>query len=400
MPFARVSAGGIVRFVLAMVFSLIFAQPALAKWREASSDHFVIYAEDSEKDLLRFSEYLERYHSALELLTGRDLPKPSPSNRVTIFVVGSARDVKVLHGNRNSAVAGFYIPRAGGTVAFVQKLRGGGSSGDWSLIVLLHEYAHHFMISQSSYAMPRWVSEGGAEFFASASFTRDGEMMIGMPANHRAGELLYAVDVPIRALLDDDLYRENRGKRYDAFYGRSWLLYHYLTFEPTRQGQLGAYLKSLADGAAPLDAAEQVFGDIDKLEKELDRYLRQRRMKTFQLPAHMTKVGPVSVRDLSPGMEEMMSVIIQSKRGVDEEEALEILVEARQVAERYPQDPASLPHWLKPNLMRVTMRQLSRSRIGQLPSTHPGRTHTCRRAMPCSGRQDLLKIAMRPMRLR
>lgn len=41
-------------------------QTAFAKWYEASSDHFVIYADDSEDDVREFANNLERFHAALK----------------------------------------------------------------------------------------------------------------------------------------------------------------------------------------------------------------------------------------------------------------------------------------------------------------------------------------------
>ena len=45
-------------------------------------------------------------------------------------------------------------------------------------------------------------------------------------------------------LLNTRKYRENASKRYDAFYGRSWLLFHYLMLSGKRPGQLGDYLEA------------------------------------------------------------------------------------------------------------------------------------------------------------
>ena len=185
------------------------AMPAQAEWYEASSEHFVIYADDSEKDVREFATNLERYHSAMEFVTGRQTETPSPSNRVTIFAVGSSRAMRKLSGDR--MVAGFYVARAGAARAFVQDIKyKSGSYPDFSVVVLLHEYAHHYMISSSPYAMPRWLSEGSAEFFASTSFERDGSVMIGRPALHRATELAYAGKVKLDALLDPDIYEKTR----------------------------------------------------------------------------------------------------------------------------------------------------------------------------------------------
>lgn len=328
--------------VSALCLFLGLATPAQADWCEASSDHFVIYADDSEKDIRTFAENLERYHDAMAFVTSRTVDKPSPSNRVVIFVVGSERDVREVIGSDNRFLAGFYIPRAGGSRAFVQDIKNRRGELHFSTIVLLHEYAHHFLIASSRFAMPRWMSEGAAEFFASASLNRDGNVMIGRPALHRAGELALADDVSVRELLDHELYERNRGKRYDAFYGRSWLLYHYLTFNTERSGQLVEYWLKVTSGMTSLAAGEAAFGDLDKLEKELDAYLRQRRMLTFDVPAEVLDAGEITLRRLPEGEARMMQVRMRSQRGVDEEQAAVLVKEARSIASAFPDDPGVL----------------------------------------------------------
>jgi hypothetical protein len=50
--------------LLAAAVSLILScAPAHAAWHEASSDHFVIYADDSERDITTFAQQLEKYHA-------------------------------------------------------------------------------------------------------------------------------------------------------------------------------------------------------------------------------------------------------------------------------------------------------------------------------------------------
>ena len=44
--------------LVAAIAALSFAMPAQADWHVAESDHFVVYADDSEKDVRRFSEML------------------------------------------------------------------------------------------------------------------------------------------------------------------------------------------------------------------------------------------------------------------------------------------------------------------------------------------------------
>src|SRR5918993_296824 len=185
-----------------MIALALLALPcaARAEWFEASSANFVVYADDSEKDVRRFSERLELYHEAMEGMTSLDLPAPSPSNRLTVFVVSNQREVQKLYGEGARYVGGFYVPRAAGSIAIVPRVELQRGQLDRSMLVLLHEYAHHFLISNSNIIAPRWYNEGGAEFFASAEFPSAGGIKVGMPAHHRAGELIYAREVTVEQL--------------------------------------------------------------------------------------------------------------------------------------------------------------------------------------------------------
>lgn len=334
--------------------------PAFAAWHKAETDRFVIYSDSSPEDLRSFAEVLERYHVSMELETGRSLPVPSPSNRLTVYMVGSLDDLREIYGPGNSFVGGFYIPRANGSVTFVPNINlrnsGRGRTGsrlrrradtegaglDPAMKTVLHEYAHHFLISSSRSAMPRWLSEGSAEYFSSARFNPDGSVDIGLPNNARAYEISQAAPVSLRELLDYDLYKQNRGNRYDAFYGRAWLLYHYLRFNPDRQGQLVNYWQKVATGMDSLEAGEMVFGDLDVLERELRSYGRERNMKGMRWPGSEIQIGAISTAALSEGHAAMMDIQMQSKRGVSREQALEMLPSARSIAQRYPEDAAAL----------------------------------------------------------
>jgi tetratricopeptide (TPR) repeat protein len=341
------------RRLLPVLFLLVSAT-AHAEWMEASSDHFVVYGDTSERNLRRFAEQMERFDAAMSAVTGTPRSKPSKSARVTIFMVGSDDALRDLYGQSETAsglsaryVAGFYSPRIEGPVAFVSDVVAAkGGNLDLSMIVLLHEYAHHFNFSNSRFPAPRWINEGSAEFFASAGFGQDGSVTLGRPASHRAGELMSAADVTVTDLVDPDHYeRRIKGKNpgYNAFYGRSWLLFHDLTFEPSRRGQLTAYIRSLAAGKPSREAAETVFGDLAKLDKELDVYMRRSSLLTVKLKPELLSAGEISVRPLRPGEVAAMPVVMRSKRGVSSQTVADkILADAQAVAARFPADAAVL----------------------------------------------------------
>lgn len=316
---------------------------AHAAWLEASSDHFVIYADDGEKDITRFARQLESYHAAMALAVNSIKPAPSPSNRVTVYVVRNGQAVRQLYGENSKNIGGFYLPRAGGSLAIVPAVQAGNGPVTWSMIVLLHEYAHHFLMSSAGMSMPRWFNEGAAEFFASSAFEADGSVWIGRAAQHRAGDLFLAKDVKVADLLDPTEYEKRRHDSLDAFYGKSWLLYHYLTFEPSRSGQLGRYIDLLQSGKSQRDAALAAFGDFGVLEKDVGKYLLRTRLAALKLAPGKLQIGTVAIRALRPGEAAAMPVRIRSKRGIrSREEADAALADGRAVAVSYPDDPAVL----------------------------------------------------------
>lgn len=319
--------------------TLFWPTAARAAWLEATSAHFVVYADDNEQNLRRFAERLERYHAAMELVTRRKTPPLSPSNRVTVYVVGSEADVQYLARSDDAGLNGFYMPRAGASLAVVPPQNDRGEQTGRSLSALLHEYAHHFSISTTSVPPPLWFAEGSAEFFASATFKSSGEVRLGEHAESRARELKRASQITARDVLDSG---DRLAGNYLGFYAKSWLLYHYLVFEPRRRGQLAQYLTEIAAGLRSLDAAQKAFGDLDELEQELVEYAGRRKFYYFAVPADAIRPSPVAIRALTTGQGAAMPTHIRLHVGVKREEASGLAVQARAIAARFPRDPAVL----------------------------------------------------------
>lgn len=326
------------RFFWILAAFVLLPASAQAEWLEASSPHFVVYADDTERDIRRFSEQLERYHDAMAVITGTENPPPSPSNRLTVFVVRNQREVRRLFGEGGRYVGGFYIPRAGSSVAIVPKIDVSTGQLDQSMKILLHEYAHHFLISNSSYPTPRWLGEGSAEFFAAARFPADGGLALGLPAADRYTELAFADEVKVEELLDPDIYEKRRRSGYDSFYGKSWALFHYLTMESERRGQIRQYIERMSAGQSSRDAALETFGSFAALERDLRAYLRRPRLMTMVFQPQQLATGTIEVRRLRAGEAEIMPLRVRSRRGVTREQAIELVDEVRAVAARHPQD--------------------------------------------------------------
>jgi tetratricopeptide (TPR) repeat protein len=315
---------------------------AKAKWLEASSQHFVIYSDDQQQNLQKFSEQLERFHAAVTVLLDVPNSTPSPSNRVTIYILRNDTQVRKLAGDGQKFLYAFYVPRAGQSLAIVPHVGAAKGELPFSMIALLHEYTHHITFMTSTAALPVWVVEGSAEFFAAAKFEADGAVRLGRPANHRVGELQYANNVSLPELFNPNMERRAKQRDYDSFYGRSWLLFHYLTFSKERQGQLRAYLNLIDRGVPSLEAAQKSFGDFKKLDDELRAYFDRKTLTAVRIAPGDLKIGPVAIRELSSGEAAIMPIRIRSRRGVDRQQALAMLPEAQKIAAEFPRDPAVL----------------------------------------------------------
>ena len=321
--------------------------PAAAKWARATSDHFEIYADMPPAALTTMATRLEQFDGAIRHL--HRTPEGTGAkgaNRVTVYVANDVAAIRRLSGDRG--IAGFYLPRASGSVAFTPRIDEGGDGsrptrgGGIPQIVLFHEYAHHFLLGNYAAAYPAWFSEGYAEFVSTAAFEKE-YVQLGGAAQHRAYSLLAAKPVPAATLFatGQKLTDEQRG----VMYGRGWLLTHYLMFDAARGRQLQQYLTALNAGTPSVAAATAAFGDLRALDKALDAYLRQSRIPGLQIAYDKLPVAPVVVTPLSPGAAAMVELRMQSERGVNRATAAPIFARAARIAAAYPDD-ALAQGWL------------------------------------------------------
>lgn len=300
---------------------------ASAEWWEARSDHFVVVAEGKGADTKAFAERLERFDNALRVLQKLPIGKPVPdAAKVTVYRFGDIFDIGSLAGVRS--VAGFYIPRAARPVLFTPakedrqlalKERQDSRTMLGPQVVLFHEYTHHFMLRNFNAAYPSWYVEGFAELNSTIELRDDGSFIVGKPANHRSAELFEMDQIPLKRLLDPR-NRIDTAEEVLSKYSLGWLLVHNLTFARNRQGQLLQYLKAVGAGENGLTAAQRIFGDLDKLDGELQRY------KSTNLPA-IEVIPPnyspprITMRKLGPEEERTVRDRIVLTRGVTRDKA-------------------------------------------------------------------------------
>lgn len=328
---------------IATALLLVCGASAHAAWYEAKSKHFTIYSEQSPKALEAFAGRLEKFDKAVRLVRNMDDPPVGDAGRVTIFVLADENAVSKIAVGQSSSIAGLYLPRAEGSVAFVPRKTSGAPDDPWNMsaeTVFFHEYAHHLMLQNTDAALPSWLVEGFAEFFSGVDFPKNGTVQLGMPANHRAAGLLYLEKEKIEDLLTKSPDFGGNGDNAERFYGRAWVLTHYLTFDPSRAGQLATYVAKVNSGIGLLQSAKESFGDLGKLDHDLDHYLNANRFQFLSVSNLQLDNISVALRPLREGEAAIVPIRIRSARGVDDKTAPEVAALARGAAAAYPTDPA------------------------------------------------------------
>jgi tetratricopeptide (TPR) repeat protein len=326
---------GLLRIALAASVAVAGTQ-AQAAWHEAKSSHFIIDGDVDAQELSDYAKKLERFDQAVRMARAMADPPLTDSGKLRIYFLRNAREWSDLAGGY---ILGSYSARADGSYAFVPKMKGDRIGDFNSDILLFHEYAHHLMFQNWAAALPSWFVEGFAEFLSTAKVNDDGTVILGAAANHRStGVHSLHHDLPLSQMLSGS-GRWLTGWQSELIYSRGWLLTHYLTFEPSRRGQLDRYLAGIQSGQSALESAKAAFGDLQQLDKELDRYSASKEITGVVLRPDPAKLGPIAVRPLDEGESTLMPIRMRSDYGVAPQAAGIVAGKARKLAQAYPWHP-------------------------------------------------------------
>jgi tetratricopeptide (TPR) repeat protein len=311
---------------------------AIAAWQEASSPHFIVYADDKPERIRAFTERLEKFDKALRVMRSMPDRPTTDAERVRVYMVDDISVLRRLAGKGMSNVAGWYATRVGGPVAFVPRKETKDSPYDLdSQAILLHEYSHHFMFLNSpDVVYPGWLVEGFAELNATAIFRDNGDVVIGQMPGYRAWSVADTYLLPASRLIQLDSGKLNDAQT-DALYSRGWLLTHYLTFEPSRAGQLQKYFRAINEGKSA-DEAAKVFGDLKQLDRDMTAYISRPSIRVLTIGAAGLSIGAITLRQMTPGEAAVMPARLRSTRGVDPTSAQDVVKLARKLAEPFPND--------------------------------------------------------------
>jgi len=324
---------------------LLATHAAQAAWQVATSKHFAVYVDGSETQARDAAARLEKFQIALRFLSGAT-GESSPV-RIKVLLVDEPDAVQATMPFGGGNVLGYYSSTIRGPFTVMSRSDARGSRGSRGEVymadmkaqqVLFHELTHHFSRQYFPAAYPTWYSEGFAEFIGSMEFEANDRVVVGQPVQSRYASFGGNDWLHARKLVTAKEYRDVGGDVH-LLYAEGWLLVHYLTNTRERPGQLRSYLSLINRGVAFDQAAQQAFGDLDKLNDELRKYAGRSKLDAMVLPFRKMEVGEIAVRRLGAAEQTLLPFDIRLYAGIPAGSATEFADRVAASAARYPADP-------------------------------------------------------------
>ena len=294
---------------LAVVLSLFFCLIPIARadsaphWFEVRSDHFIVLTDTSEKQARHTAGQFERMRSLFHTL----LPNAA-SDAASPIVVLALKDKKsfatlepTAYLAKNSLDLAGYFLRTPDQNYILLRL---DTEGDHPYATVYHEYTH--FVTRKAEWLPLWLSEGLAEFYQNTTI-EEKDALVGQPS---ADDIYYLRDnrlLPLATLLavDHDSPYYHDEQKGSVFYSESWALTHMLEMSDStnKTNKVGDYAELLINHVDPVTAAQQAFGDLGKLQKQLESYITQSGFRIFKVNIAITadeasfKAVPVTPED-------------------------------------------------------------------------------------------------------
>jgi hypothetical protein len=270
--------GKLIKFALPIVLLGCSAHRTAAEhpWFEIRSPHFTVICNGSEKDGRDAAFDLERTRAVFM----KALPslRQDPNVPIVVFVTPDE--------NTFATLVPIYRERAGGNKPNSVFQRGRDrnyvvmriafrASSEYQL-----KYDYAGMLAGLNFRRaPLWLLTGIAAFFANSEIMED-QAKVGQPNPRfiRRFETMHLVPFPRLFSVRTNSPEYTDPEQRWAFEAECWGLFHYLILgdRGAHRPQLDLYLQLLAQGKKQLDAAEQAFGDLGKLQDKLGPYYRQK----------------------------------------------------------------------------------------------------------------------------
>jgi len=283
------------------LFAAALAAPT-GRWVEVRSPNFIVVSNAGEGQARKTAVQFEQIRSLFR--DSLSYAKNAASPVITIMAVKDEDSLRELlpeywAQKGHAHPAGIFLD--GGYDQF-QVAVNLAAHGDNVYESLYHEYYHSVTVPYFP-GLPTWVAEGMADFFGNSAIG-DKKADLGMPNAGLIEELRSKQLIPLATLfkVDHKSPYYNEQNKVSIFYAESWALIHYLMLGDQRSHNpsFGAYLNAVSQGTGQDEAAGKAFGDLRKLQDNLEKYIERFSFPAIEVPAPpKVPEGSLSMRTLS-----------------------------------------------------------------------------------------------------
>ena len=275
-----------------LCLSLTLVRPAAAEtaphWLEVRSDHFIVITDTSDKQAHHIAFEFERMRSFFNTILPRGIS--DASSPIIVFALKDKKGFSALEPSAYLAknqleLAGLFLRTPGSNYILVRL----DSQQEHPFATVYHEYTHFVM--RKALWIPLWLGEGLAEFYQNTDI-EDKDVRLGQPS---PDDIYYLRDhplMPLATLLTVDhtspyYHDEQKGS---VFYAESWALVHYIEINDSahKTNHMHEYAENLVNHQDPITAAQNAFGDLKKLQSNLNNYVSNNVFSFFKVNKAIT----------------------------------------------------------------------------------------------------------------
>jgi tetratricopeptide (TPR) repeat protein len=282
------------RLVLLSFMWLASCAPSWAateQWVQVTSPHFTVITDSNDKQGRHILDQFERMRWVFQTLFPKK--RVDPQSPIVIVAVRNRQDfqsiepaVYLAKGQVNLAGLFLKVPDKNYVLLRLD------ADGDHPFAVIYHEYTH-LQFGDAIEWMPLWLNEGFAEFVQNTEI-RDKDVLLGIPSGD---DIMYLrmnrlLPLPVLFKVDHNSPYYHNEEKASVFYSESWALTHYLEVSDRKNNThlIADYMTLASQHVDPLEAAQKAFGDLKKLQSELENYIQASSYSQFVLNSAVARI--------------------------------------------------------------------------------------------------------------
>ncbi|MCZ6889554.1 MAG: hypothetical protein O7H39_13750 [Gammaproteobacteria bacterium] len=264
-------------------------------WCRTQTPSFTLYSDLKADRAVQLAQDLERFRAAAVHFIPGDRPVEDAASEVSeapLKVIAFRSEKDFVRVFAHPQIAGFMQPSL-----HEHLLTFGPDTGGRDIErIAFHEYTHYLIRGRQAINYPIWYEEGFANFLATMRVDYVGQVIVGEAPVRQLRSAAKQRNLRLAQVVDERYSLVWSRHDLPDVYQKAWGFVHFLQHSHLADGsnysaQLATVLARVDRGESTRSAMESVYGtDLTTLERELNEYLKRRRLPTRRLAVSQASV--------------------------------------------------------------------------------------------------------------